>query len=323
MIAGYFTPGAYDRKGPGLFLKDRIIRLGIPLLIYVFLIDPLIYYAIRVSQWGSSVSLGSFWQHWKGHVSNYRLYGPGVGPMWFVELMLIFIVAYGLGRLVIGLITGSSRTTDRFSGIGVPSNIVIGIFAFSLGVIIFVMRIWLPINSYFEPLGLPMAYVPQYIALFFVGVLAYRGDWFQRISVATGKVWLGVVLVLIVVLFPILFAFSGALEGNTDAVAGGLTWQSFAFSVWEEFICVGMIIVLLVWFREKFNRQGAVAKAMSDSTFAVYFIHAPVLVFLALALSGITMHPLLKWALVSPVAIALCFGIAYLLRKLPLVGRIL
>jgi surface polysaccharide O-acyltransferase-like enzyme len=189
-------------------------------------------------------------------------------------------------------------------------------------VIIFVMRIWLPINSYFDPLGLPMAYVPQYIALFFVGVIAYRGDWFQRISVATGKLWLGIGLVLILVLFPILFVLAGALEGNTDAVTGGLTWQSFAFSVWEEFICVGMIIVLLVWFREKFNRQGAVAKAMSDSVFAVYFIHAPVLVFLALALQGVSLYPLLKFALVAPVAVALCFVLAYLLRQLPGVRRI-
>ena len=84
------------------------------------------------------------------------------------------------------------------------------------------MRIWLPINSYFDLLGLPLAYVPQYIALFFVGVIAYRGDWFQRISVATGKLWLGIVLVLILVVFPILFALSGALEGNMDAIMGGL-----------------------------------------------------------------------------------------------------
>ncbi|MFC2046030.1 acyltransferase family protein [Chloroflexota bacterium] len=323
LIAGYFTPGAYDRKGPGPFLKDRIIRLGIPLLVYVFLIDPLIYYAIGVSKSGVTASFGTFWQSWRGHVGNYSRYGPGVGPMWFVELMLIFIVAYGLGRLVAGFVTGSSKITVRFSSIGVPSNATIGIFAFCLGVIIFVMRIWLPINSYFGPLGLPLAYVPQYIALFFVGVIAYRGDWFQKISVATGKVWLGIVLFLILVVFPILFALSGALEGNTDAVTGGLTWQSFAFSVWEEFICVGMIIVLLVWFREKFNRQGAVAKAMSDSTFAVYFIHAPVLVFLALALRGVSLYPLLKFALVAPVAVALCFVLAYLLRRLPGVRRIL
>jgi surface polysaccharide O-acyltransferase-like enzyme len=173
-------------------------------------------------------------------------------------------------------------------------------------------------NSYFEPLGLPLAYVPQYIALFFVGVIAYRGDWFERISVTTGKLWLGIVLFLILVLLPILFALSGALEGNTTAVSGGLTWQSFAFSVWEEFICVGMIVILQVWFREKFNRQSALAKAMSDSTFAVYFIHAPVLVFLALALKNLALSPLLKWVLVSPLAIILCFVIAYLLRRLPL-----
>ncbi|HSR32810.1 MAG TPA: acyltransferase family protein, partial [Anaerolineae bacterium] len=118
------------------------------------------------------------------------------------------------------------------------------------------------------------------------------------------------------------FVLAGALEGNTDAVTGGLTWQSSVFSIWEEFICVGMIIILLVWFREKLNRQGALAKAMSDSTFAVYFVHAPVLVFLALALRNLDLYPLLKWALVSPVAIALCFVIAYIVRRLPLLRSI-
>jgi len=329
LIAGYFTPGAYDRKGPGTFFKDRLIRLGIPLLIYVFLIDPLIYYAIRVSEWGFNQSFweiwginGSFWRFWRAHISSYRLYGPGVGPMWFIELMLIFIVIYGLGRLLIGFVKNSSGKMDQPSSIGIPSNWVFAIFAFTLGVTIFLMRIWLPINSYFKPLGLPLAYVPQYVALFFVGVLAYRGDWFQRISVATGKLWLGIVLFQILILFPVLFTLGGALAGNTNAYTGGLTWQSFAYSTWEEFICVGMIIVLLVWFREKFNRQGALAKAMSDSTFTVYFIHAPVLVFLALALQDVALHPLLKWALVSPVAIFVCFLIAYFLRRLPLLRKV-
>jgi surface polysaccharide O-acyltransferase-like enzyme len=168
-----------------------------------------------------------------------------------------------------------------------------------------------------------LAYVPQYIALFFVGVVAYRGDWFQRISVAAAKWWLRIVLLLVLVVFPVLFALFGVLEGNTDAVTGGLTWQSFAFSIWEEFICVGFIVILLVWFRQRFNRQGALAKAMSDSTFAVYFVHAPVLVLLALSLRALSLYPLLKWVLVSPVAIALCFVIAYLLKRLPLVRRVL
>jgi surface polysaccharide O-acyltransferase-like enzyme len=330
MIAGYFTPGAYDRKGPGTFLKDRIIRLGIPLLIYIFLIDPLIYFAIRGVGWGLNGNFlkiwgmnGVFWQFWRRHISNYSQYGPGVGPMWFIELMLIFIVVYGLGRLLFGYISRQAKAETSPWIHPVPGNPAIVIFALALGLIIFLMRIWLPINSYYEPLGLPMAYVPQYIALFFVGVIAFRGDWFQGIPVATGKYWLRIVLFLILILFPLLFVLAGALEGDTDAVMGGLTWQSFAFSTWEQFICVGMIIVLLVWFREKFNRQTTLAKAMSDSTFTVYFIHAPVLVFLALVLKDLDLYPLIKWVLVSPVAIFLCFTIAYFLRKLPLLRNIL
>jgi glucans biosynthesis protein C len=41
LIAGYFTPGSYDRKGIKSFLFDRLIKLGIPLLIYDLLLDPL------------------------------------------------------------------------------------------------------------------------------------------------------------------------------------------------------------------------------------------------------------------------------------------
>ena len=44
LLAGYFTPRSYDRKGPGPFFRDRLLRLGIPMLIYVFIFDPLILY---------------------------------------------------------------------------------------------------------------------------------------------------------------------------------------------------------------------------------------------------------------------------------------
>lgn len=44
LIAGYFTPGAYDRKGFWRFLLDRFVRLGIPTLIYTFAVNPFIWY---------------------------------------------------------------------------------------------------------------------------------------------------------------------------------------------------------------------------------------------------------------------------------------
>ena len=44
MISGYFTPGPYERKGPGPFLTDRLKRLGIPLVFYAVVINPLVTY---------------------------------------------------------------------------------------------------------------------------------------------------------------------------------------------------------------------------------------------------------------------------------------
>ena len=43
-IAGYFVPGAYDSKGPGKFIRDRAFRLGLPLLFFVFILQPIAIY---------------------------------------------------------------------------------------------------------------------------------------------------------------------------------------------------------------------------------------------------------------------------------------
>jgi hypothetical protein len=51
--------------------------------------------------------------------------------------------------------------------------------------------------------------------------------------------------------------------------------------------------------------------------------HQPVLIFLGLALSGIRLPHLLKFALVAPVAVALSFLTAHYIRKPPLARRIL
>jgi glucan biosynthesis protein C len=46
LISAYFIPGSYDRKGAGRFLKDRLIRLGIPLVIYSWIISPLTWVVV-------------------------------------------------------------------------------------------------------------------------------------------------------------------------------------------------------------------------------------------------------------------------------------
>lgn len=40
MISGYFLPASYDRKGARDFLNDRLRRLGVPLLVFFFIVIP-------------------------------------------------------------------------------------------------------------------------------------------------------------------------------------------------------------------------------------------------------------------------------------------
>lgn len=313
LISGYFASGSYDRKGALPFIWDWLRRLGIPLILYILIFDPLIYYGLHTTLYGYQ---GSLWSYLQQHFSSYR--SLGVGPMWFIEGLLFILLIYALVRVFVKPIAPEHHRESR-----PPTNVAIGAFAFLLGLATFLLRIWIPIGWLLRPLGLPLALFPQFIALFLVGIAAYRRNWLLELPERSGKLWLRVAVVFILVLFPLIFVAGGALEGDTSQFAGGVTWQSFAFSLFEQFVGVSMIIGLLVLFRERFNRQRAWTKEMANSAFAVYFIHAPVLVYLGLAMRGLRIYPLLKFVLVGSLAVALCFAIAYVLRRTPVVKNII
>jgi len=311
MLSSYFGPGSYDRKGAGAYLKDRLKRLGIPLLFYLVVLVPLLKYRVAL-YYGFQGSLGKFLSQ---YLKNYR--GLDVGPLWFVEALLIFSFFYVLWRLLT-----KPATTLAPSESKAPNNVAIAGFALVLGLLTFVVRIWLPMGWMFNLLGLQFPFFVQYIALFIVGILAYRRNWFAGLSDAQGKVW-ALIIPVLVVLFFVLFIAGGALEGNLDPFMGGVHWQSLGFSVWEQFMCLAMVVALLVWFRNKFNRQGPLAKKLSAAAYATYIFHAPVIILLAIALQGIRLDLALKWLLVAPVAVSLSFLVGYAIKKLPLARDIL
>jgi len=312
MISGYFTPGSYDRKGPWRFLKDRLLRLGIPMLFYDFVINPLIEYALVTKVHGFD---GSVWELIAQYFGEFHI---GTGPLWFVEALLIFAAFYVLWRLFVKIPTPAVQNNSKM-----PSNVAIAVFALALGAVTFTVRIWLPLGWTFGPLNFQLPFFPQYICLFIVGILAYRHNWFMRIADAMGRFWLYIALLFIVILFPALFVSGGALSGDIMQFAGGLHWQCFAYAVWEQFAGVAMIIALLVLFRKRLNHQVKLAKAMSASSYTAYIIHAPVTVLLALAIRHITLYPLLKFALAVFIAVPLCFALGNFIRQLPLARRIL
>jgi glucan biosynthesis protein C len=313
MISGYFTPGPYDRKGPGPFLADRLKRLGIPLVFYAVVINPLVTYWAAVHGGYE----GSLLQYVPTHVPE--LTKASISVLWFVEALLIFSIAYALVRLL----TKAGSAREDAASAPAPSNRSIALFALLLGLTTFVVRIWAPMGWWWEPLHQEPAHFPQYIGFFVVGLVAYRHMWFTRISTAQVRFWRWVALAL-VPLFPALAVAAGAANGKMDpAVTGGFTWLSLAYSLWEGFMGTAMVITVLVWCRDRFDRQGQLLRSMSAASYAVYVLHPLLIVPLALALSGIRLDLSLKFLLVAPLAVALCFLGGHGVRKLPVVKSIL
>src|SRR6478736_9776108 len=91
-VAGYFSAAAYDRKGFSQFVRDRAVRLGLPTLLYMFVIGPLTQYFLS-GTWGT----GGFGHQWLVHLEDGEWLSE-TGPMWFCAVLLLVSLLYGLIR---------------------------------------------------------------------------------------------------------------------------------------------------------------------------------------------------------------------------------
>ncbi len=89
-------------------------------------------------------------------------------------------------------------------------------------------------------------------------------------------------------------------------------------------MCVSMCIALLALFKNRYNSQGPIAKALANNSFTVYLIHIPIIVFLQYLLIGVAIDPLIKFAIVGAIGVPLAFAIShYGIRRLPYAKYIL
>jgi glucan biosynthesis protein C len=318
LLAGYFTPGSYDRKGPGSFLKDRLLRLGIPIILFIFVLNPISsigYYLMPASLTGITTPLT--WQAYP-HLL-------GLGPLWFVAMLLIFSFGYAGWRIVT-----RNRPSSSLSESSLPSYLSIGIFILTLALASYLVRIIVPlgraVSLFVDFLSFPtIAYLPQYLGFFIVGTVAYRHDWFRTWTSSMGKVGIVTAIVATITLFSIGFlSFLKAIENASPQIPpfGFGTWQSAVYALWDSIFAVGMCLAAIIFFRRFFNGQGRFGRFLSQHSYAVYVIHIPIVVFLAYALRGIELATLLKFGMAALIGVPLCFAAAYIVRKIPLASRV-
>lgn len=301
LVSGFFTPRSLDRRGARGFARERLRRLGIPLLGFLVLLRPLFTLGLYLGL--PAADRMPYWQFYVESIDP--------GPLWFVEVLLVFALAYAWLR---SRRPAPAQDVDRTAP---PLRFwMVLAFAVVLGLALYVWRVLVPVGTYIPVVGLPSAaYLPQYASLFAIGILAYRRDWIARMP---GRfAWFAGLLVLVasVALVPFM-DLDGAAAGAEAPSRWG--FSAAASAMWEAMFAVGAIVVLLLVFRRFLDRQGRLARWASRQAFAVYVIHAVVLVGIGYSLRSVELPQLLKFLLALAIAVPVCWVVAALVRRLPL-----
>lgn len=305
LIAAYFFPTSCDRKGAGAFLRDRVVRLGVPLLVVGLGVFGLIAYVDYRGD-GGTASFQSFFLY--DYVGSRQI---ELGHLWFLAHLLVYAAAYALWRVLSG-----KRWPETRPGTWIPGHRAILVYALALAAVTSIVRIWYPIDRWERLLGIvpaELAHLPQYLSLFVIGLVAARQDWLRRLPTATGMTWLGIG----VGAAALRYAYSlWPSDGMPRVIAqGGADWRSVVWSTWEAFICVGFCVGLLVLARERFAQPGRMVRMLAASSFTIYVVHVFVLVGVQASLVDVALPPLAKFGIVTLVGVPLSVAVAALIQS--------
>jgi hypothetical protein len=318
LMAAYFTPKSYDRKGVSSFWKERFMRLGIPILLYILIFNPIISYLLAfggIEPYSSYPRLqGSFLEYYLSNFQsfeNFIGYSTNFSITWFLAVLLIFSVIYTIWRQFTKIDSIKQRIPKELH---IPKFIYLLLFAIGLGFLSFLVRLVSPVERF--PFGIPFAYMIQYLMMFSFGVIAYRYGWFEQMTRKHVKLWAITIIVMVLLFFTYFFVFVGA-DSDFTVFLGGFNVNALIFALVDNIACMGMIFVLVKIFYAKFNKQGKFLQNLADSSFHMYLIHPFVVIPISLGIAFISLSPLIKLALVFTLSVILCYLIShYVLQKI-------
>ena len=296
LVAGLLTPPSLVRKGTGRFLRDRLLRLGGPLLATVVVVTPAIVWLI-VEVLGYPMTLPD--------ILKWQLQHLEPGPMWFVGALLFFTICYA-GWRWIRPARKTAATPLQFRHLLVAAAL--------MAVLTFLVWLAFPLASV-QPLQLHLWEWPQLAVPFAIGVLAGERGWLVRRPSALIRrtCWLAPLPALAI--FVWLFVTYRSSQPPYVSFAGGFRWQAAVLAVVWSVVAVGFSLAVVDLFRQIGTWSGRLFRALSRDSYGAFFFQYPVLTVLALGLRRFAWPGEVKLAIVASAGIALCFGLAWAVRR--------
>src|SRR5262249_19550589 len=176
LLFGLFVWPSRTRKGARGFLLDRVLRLGVPFVVGVYLLMPVVYFPVYLAtamhlSW--SESWHEYWSQW------WALPFWPCGPLWFLSFLLALNIA------AVALYRMAPRAGERLGALVAradarPGRFLLVLAGLALLVYVPMAAIWEPWQWLtFGPFALQPSFALQYV-VYFVAGLALGAHGFER-----------------------------------------------------------------------------------------------------------------------------------------------
>ena len=303
LLAGFFSHLTFHRKGAGEFVRSRVLRIAVPFVVGWFILHPLV-----VSGWiMGSASLRGDVDVWAGLLGGFQSLSTlpaGIfagSHLWFLYY-LAMITALVLAVRGLLTTTGSRhakmvRRADTAVAWLANSPVSLLILAVPTAATLWFMRFWgMDTPDHGLQPNIPVLVI--YGGFFVLGwMLSRQRELISQFARLTPQRWilagLGIAAILLL----------GEIErdpGHPHYVAAHVAYAvSYALTMWS------LVSLTIGVFKKLCQRPNAFIRYVADSSYWMYLVHLPVVVWLQVAVAELPLHWSLKLAFVSTITIAL------------------
>ena len=290
-LSGLLAPHSLAQHGPGAFVRQRLLRLGLPWLLFTLLIWPLM-------MWAAHRAAGDPLPIWQALQARQPFLDSG--PLWFVQILLYVSLAHALLSWIVQRHDFHPRVA-----------LTLVTAALAIAATSFIIRLWFPARSQ-QILDLHVWQWPQCIGLYALGVLFASENWAQNVPRRAARRG-GIAVLLAIVLGAGVMAILGIsdLKRDDGPFLGGWHWQALGLDVVEATLVVGGSVWLLAWAQRWLTSRAVRLTRVARSAYLAYLLQVPALISLEIAGRLLPWPAAVKAVVVAAFAVAGSFGLAW------------
>jgi hypothetical protein len=310
LVAGLLTPHSLERKGPGRYARERLLRLGVPFVLVVVVLWPPLMYPIHPP--GETPE-----SYWKDVLTSGG-WGLDAGVMWFVGALLVFSLGYA------GWVRWRGFGPGRLGRAEVTLGGLL-LLALAVAATTFVLRLVYEYDGDEYLIDLNVYQWPQCLALFALGVVAARQGWLAEVPDPLRRQCRTATLVAGAG-FGAYMAVGAILGPFEDgAWRGGLNLDALLFTTLESAVTVVGPVWLLTVAQRHLDRPFRWAgPAVQRSAYGAFIVQGFVLIALAVVLRPFPLAAEAKALLLAGGSVASSFALArVIISHAPGVDRVL